>query len=168
LIAAVAKLLYELGCNLEDSSMTRLQGEFAILLVFTAPDKQNLSLLSKKLKPLEKSGLTVHLKSLAPREYRTPAAKEECLVTLYGADQPGLVYHATRALSLQKVNVTDLTTHRTQTSGTSGYILYMEGEIPEGEIPQKLSREKLQRALQKELRKTGVTVSVKPLSSSPL
>ena len=38
IVAAVSGALGEQGCNLEDSTMTILQGHFAILLVVTAPE----------------------------------------------------------------------------------------------------------------------------------
>ena len=38
IVAAVSGALVELGCNLEDSTMTILHGHFAILLVVAAPD----------------------------------------------------------------------------------------------------------------------------------
>ena len=36
IVADLAELIFEHGCNLEDSSMTILGGEFAVLLLFTA------------------------------------------------------------------------------------------------------------------------------------
>ena len=67
LVAAVSKILFEEGCNLEDSAMTRLQGEFAILLILSGPVRTGG--LEKKLRGLgKKLGLTVNLKSLSDRE----------------------------------------------------------------------------------------------------
>ena len=37
IVAGATKVLYAIGANLEDSAMTRLAGEFAILLIFSAP-----------------------------------------------------------------------------------------------------------------------------------
>ena len=166
IVAAVARILYGLGCNLEDSAMTRLQGEFAILLIFTAPDKAKPALLKSRLKALEKTfRLSVALKPMAPRERRSPAsAKPLCLVSVYGADQPGIVFKVTDLLTRQKVNVIDLTTHRTARAGSgSGYILYLEGEMPG-----RLSPEALEGTLRDQTREMGITVSVKPIETSPL
>jgi glycine cleavage system transcriptional repressor len=44
LVAAVSKILFEEGCNLEDSAMTRLQGEFAILLILSGPGSNGTNL----------------------------------------------------------------------------------------------------------------------------
>ena len=37
IVAGVAKVLYDLGCNLEDSAMTRLEGEFTVMLIVSCP-----------------------------------------------------------------------------------------------------------------------------------
>ncbi len=163
LVAAVSKILFEEGCNLEDSAMTRLQGEFAILLIFSGP--ATTASLEKKVKTLgKKLGLAVHLKPLSARETKSaPAPSDRVLVSVYGADRPGIVHHVTRYLATSKVNLTDLSTHRTESKGASGYILYLEGEIPAGTTPLALEQ-----GLRKALSEMGVTVSVKPVSSQPL
>lgn len=37
IVAGVAKVLYELGCNLEDATSTILRGHFSMMLVIRAP-----------------------------------------------------------------------------------------------------------------------------------
>jgi glycine cleavage system transcriptional repressor len=146
--------------------MTRLQGEFAVLVIFSAPDDVKPSALSTRLKALEKSrGLAVNVKPLAGKETRAPARLgPACLVSVYGADQPGIVYRVTDLLARLKVNVTDLSTHRTEARDKkSGYILYVEGETPRG-----LDLSRLEQPLQDLSEKMGVTISVKPIGSAPL
>ena len=36
--AGVAKVLYDAGCNIEDSEMARLSGQFAIMLMLRLPE----------------------------------------------------------------------------------------------------------------------------------
>ena len=36
---ALAQRLFDAGCNLEDTTMTRLSGQFAMILVVSAPDE---------------------------------------------------------------------------------------------------------------------------------
>jgi glycine cleavage system transcriptional repressor len=164
LVAAVSKILFEEGCNLEDSAMTRLQGEFAILLILTGPDKPGK--LEKKMKALgKKLSLAVHLKPLSARE-STPPPKtgERILISVYGADRPGIVHRVTNRLAKTRVNLSDLSTHRTESRGApSGYILYLEGETPEGVSPAAIEKD-----LRAHLAEMGVNVSVKPLASQTL
>ena len=60
-MAAVARILYEQGCNIADSSMTRLGGNFAMLLVVQAPEGRSPGDLLAALAPdAARLGLTVH------------------------------------------------------------------------------------------------------------
>src|SRR4030095_16128575 len=73
IVADLAELIYECDCNLEDSSMTILGGEFAVLLLLSgqAPDiAQRLSAACKRLE-WEKRG-TVFFRPLEaePVPYR--------------------------------------------------------------------------------------------------
>lgn len=164
LVAAVSKILFENGCNLEDSAMTRLQGEFAVLVIFSGPARATgveraLRALGKKL------GLAVQLRPLTARESRAPkSADNAVLVTVYGADRPGIVHRVTDLLSRAKVNITDLTTHRTAAPGhPSGYILLIEGEAPEGLTPVSLED-----TLRAGVASPALTVGVKPLARQAL
>ena len=160
-VAQVSKQLFALGCNLEDSTMTRLQGEFAMLVIFSAPDGARPEELGAKLKELEKDGLRIFLKPLASGERRAPSASGRArLVTVYGSDRPGIVSRVTEVLAAQGFNITDLATHRTE-GAAAGYILYIEGEAPASVPDEAISRALSEKA-------EGLTVSVKPLDSSPL
>ena len=164
IVAGVSKILFGLGCNLEDSSMTRLQGEFAMLVIFSSPTSNNPRSLTTKLNVLAKKGVRIELKALGAKERRAPSSNgKPRLVTVYGEDKPGIVYHVTEALAHCDFNVTDLSTHRTEDEATAGYILYIEGEAPGG-----VSDQELADVLLEETEDLGLTVSVKPLESSPL
>ncbi len=70
----------------------------------------------------------------------------------------------TQHLAKAKVNLSDLSTHRTESKGNpSGYILYLEGEAPDGVTPGFLEND-----LRTALAEMGVTVSVKALTSQTL
>jgi len=162
LVAAVSKVLFREGCNLEDSAMTRLQGEFSILCIFsgTAP----LLKLQKGLNGLGRSlGLTVQVKLLKGVETKAPEGKNQpLLITVYGADHTGLVFQVTDVLAKARVNVTNLSTHRTQ-GKSPGYILYLEGEAPA-----KCSLPRLEKLVADSLDAPGMTVTVKPVAFQKL
>jgi glycine cleavage system transcriptional repressor len=163
LVAEASKRLYALGCNLEDSSMTRLQGEFAMLLIFSAPPKADPKVLEKDLRSLEKLGMKIFLKPLSSREHAAPPSGGTTrLVTVYGGDRRGIVSRVTGALAEKGFNITDLATHRTG-GEAAGYILYIEGEAPEG-----LSDDALAEALRKGVEDPQLTVTVKSLHASAL
>jgi glycine cleavage system transcriptional repressor len=164
LVARVSEILYKTGCNLEDASMTRLKGTFAILLIFSGPASLSLPGLQRRLKSLTgKRGMTFGLKVLSPRETRSPGPhRPRCLVSAHGPDRSGLVYGVTAILAAKKFNITDLTAQRTE-GNPPGYILYAEGELPPG-----MSPEFLRAALLAEPRGAGLTLDVKPLETPAL
>ena len=132
IVAALARVLFETGCNLEDSSMTRLKGDFAVLLLVSLPGTITLDVLSQNLKTVTDSlGLTISLRELSAQEL-SDASKPALPHTLvvYGVDHPGIVYRITQTLADQSVNITDLRTHVTEAKGLPLYSLIMELEIP--------------------------------------
>ena len=54
IVSRVAEVFFELGCNLLDSSMTLLRGEFAIILMVGLPDSKSIEDLAKRVSELEK------------------------------------------------------------------------------------------------------------------
>ncbi len=137
IVAGVTKALYQLGCNLEDSAMTRLEGEFAVMLIFSAPAKQTDEQLRRAFESLgRKLKLTIHLQPLSAGEASSPAKRGRAyLISVYGADQPGIVYRISEALAGLKVNITDVQTHRSAAEGRrkpSLYVMILEVELPAG------------------------------------
>jgi glycine cleavage system transcriptional repressor len=160
IVAALAKTFFETGCNLENSSMTRLKGDFAVLLLVSLPEKLTVTALSTALKTLaDQQGLTLSIRELAEREsfdHTEPALPHTLVV--YGVDHPGIVYRVAQALVDRSINITDLRTHVTQAQGTPLYSLIMEVEIPTEEGVQVLRRdlEKLGKELKVEVTLTPV------------
>ena len=73
IVAGVTQVLYRLGCNLEDSAMTRLEDEFAIMLIFSSPSKATEGALRKALKSL----LDRHPQLPEPPDARTLSGREK-------------------------------------------------------------------------------------------
>lgn len=131
IVAGLTRALFEQGCNLEESSMTRLKGEFAILLLVTLPEGGSSAALEKTIEPAARAlGLTVLVRELTPEEMASADDSRTRPYTLvvYGADRPGIVYHVTQAAARHALNITDL---RTRVTGpTPVYSLIMELEAP--------------------------------------
>jgi glycine cleavage system transcriptional repressor len=107
IVAAIAGSLLEHGCNLLDTSMTILRGRFAMMLVVTGPeDTAGLEQsLQRATAPL---GVTC---AVAP----APAAAvgsdgNPHVLSVYGADRPGIVASIAGHLAERRVNITDLST----------------------------------------------------------
>jgi glycine cleavage system transcriptional repressor len=111
IVAAVAEALVEDGVNIEDSQMSILRGHFAMVLILAAPDEVDAERLRRDLQSvgdrLELEGV-----SLTPVVDAAPAAQPEPthMVTVYGADHPGIVHAVAACLAAERVNITGLTT----------------------------------------------------------
>ncbi len=106
IVAAVAKVLFDLGCNVEDSSMTLLRGNFAIMLVLASPDGTTASSLDTALRPAcDGMGLTY---SVLDVEDTADLPHPSHVLTVYGADKPGILFRVSQALAAAGVNITDL------------------------------------------------------------
>jgi len=140
IVAGVTKVLYWLGCNLEDSAMTRLEGEFAIMLIFSTPSKLTPEALRKAFVPLERTlHLAIHLKALSKKESHAPRkAGKSHLISVYGADRPGIVFKVSEALAKAGLNITDVHTHRSAGGGPSLYMMLLEVEVPATRTPASL------------------------------
>src|SRR5205809_1422081 len=102
IVADLAELIYECDCNLEDSSMTILGSEFAVLLLLSGQGPDVERRLSAGCKRLEgEKRLTVFFRPLegdpfarAPRRHTVPMACE-----VNGVDKAGIVARTARGLA---------------------------------------------------------------------
>jgi len=133
IVSDVTEVLYRLGCNIEDSSCTMLGGDFAMILIVSHEKPFPEGRLADEFKLLQERGLTVYVRPLAETE--VCPVKEEgelCLISVYGSDQPGIVYRVTRALADQRINITDLNTRLIGTVQEPVYVLMLEATLPAG------------------------------------
>lgn len=134
IVADTTEVLYRLGCNIEDSSCTMLGGDFAIILIVTHEKPFSKALLADEFRLLhERTGLLVNLRTLHEDEIRHQQQDGElCLISVYGSDQPGIVYRVTRTLADRAVNITDLNTRLIGTTEAPVYVLMLEALLPTG------------------------------------
>jgi glycine cleavage system transcriptional repressor len=138
IVAAVAKALFERGCNVEDSSMTLLRGNFAIQLVFTAPEGSSSTGLEDALRAsCDEMGL---LFSVLQIDDRADVPEPTHMLTVYGADKPGILFGVTAKLAGAGVNITDLNS-RLVGGDEPVYALMLELEIAAGTDASKLEDE---------------------------
>ena len=134
IVADTTEALYRLGCNIEDSSCTMLGGDFAMILVVSHTKPFAKARLTDEFKALhERTGLATYVRTLAEEEICPVKEEGELvLVSVYGSDQPGIVFRVTRALADRGVNVTDLNTRLIGTPEAPIYVLMLEAILPAG------------------------------------
>ena len=166
IVSAVSKVLYETGCNIEDSSMTILKGDFAMILAISLPEGLNATELDKKLDPVKQLlNLLILLRELPPEEliHKPPSDTQMYIISVYGTDKPGIVYKVTKILADAGVNICDVNTKITGNKKNPVYVMVLEVEIPPqvkiDDITEKLS------SIGKELK---VEINIKPLETLEL
>ncbi len=151
IVAGVSKALYELGLNIEDSSMTRLNGEFTIMLIVSSQEYITPDIILDKLQEVrERFGLFTFCRELEDAYEKLPESDEIYRIVVFGADKPGIVYHVSQLLSNMGLNICDL---RTEKRGEL-YVMLIEVEAKED-----ISEEELKEELEKLREALGVDIS---------
>lgn len=134
IVADTAEVLYRLGCNVEDSSCTMLGGDFAMILTVSHQKPFTKSRLVDEFKRLhDDKGLVAHVRGLSEEELNSPDPSGElCIISVYGADRPGIVYRVTRELADRQVNISDLNTKLIGTEDEPVYVMMLEAYLPLG------------------------------------
>lgn len=138
IVSAITEGLFKLGCNIADSSCTMLAGEFAMIMIVSMKRPFSKSRLIEELKPIcDRIGMSLGVRTLHEDEVaRQESDGEICMISVYGADQPGIVYRVTRELAARSINITDLNTKLIGTVEEPVYVLMLEVALPEGETPE--------------------------------
>jgi glycine cleavage system transcriptional repressor len=155
---AVAQILFDCGCNIEDTTMTRLSGQFAMILAVESSDLAAQE-LETRLSPLRHAlGLHIDVSSAGDAP-PGQTAQPRFILTAYGAEKTGLLARLTAVLADKQVNVTDV-----QTRVASARMVYVM--ILELELPADLEAEALEDELRTHL--SDLQVSLRPLEEDTL
>jgi len=147
IVADLAELIYECDCNLEDSSMTILGSEFAVLLLLTGQGEDVESRLSSACKRLEwEKRLTVFFRPLGgePISYSVSHRARPFELTAVGVDKAGIVARVTRCLAAHAINVTQMSTASRPEPGTGTLIYSMKIRM---DVPQDVEETGLRQEL---------------------
>ena len=132
IVSQVTKILFDLGCNIADSSCSILGGQFAMILILGHQEFINRESFGDAFKPLEDSDLSVALRVLKPGgEIRSNIDGDICMISVYGSDKPGIVYRVAQVLGDKQVNITDLNTKLVGTEERPVYVMVIEATLPE-------------------------------------
>jgi glycine cleavage system transcriptional repressor len=166
IVLSVSAVLHEQGCNVEDSSMSLLRGNFAMMIVFTAPDEATAGSLTEALRSTcEPIGITY---SVLEVDDRARPPKPTHVVTVYGSDKPGILEGVAFQLLGSGGNITNLTS-RLIGADEPVYVLTVEVELSDeepldlgGDVPP------LEDRLQELAERIGVEVVLAPYDADVL
>ncbi len=159
--AGVTEALFLAGCNLEDTAMTILEGEFAILLIASLPTKMPMAAFEHRVQQLaKKMKLVLSIKKMEVN----PGAKiaglpRTAIITASGSDQTGILYRLSGILARNKVNITDLSSRQIPgPKKTTLYTVMIETTLPRG-----FSLDRLRQELQAAAQAMGLDIQVREI-----
>jgi len=163
LVAELARLVYDCDANLEDSRMTILGSDFAVILLCSSGDEGCGDQLAVGAKRLERDhGLTILLRHLESGARSAVPARGTRLyrVEAAGEDRAGIVVGICGVLAEHGVNITDLASQsHPGPGGSPHYEMTLQAEIPEGVDPRALRE-----ALEEEGDRLVIDVALMPAS----
>ncbi len=167
LVAAISKALSEMGCNIEDSSMTILKNQFAMILIVEPPRQLPEEDFGKKIKEAAKSvGLRVTFEVVGDEELDTTKWKEaqRYVVSVFGEDSVGIVYRISSTLASHGVNIANVKTKLLKRKGRPD-IFSMVLEV---DIPPETQLEELENDLKLVAQDLGLDVSLREVTTAQM
>jgi glycine cleavage system transcriptional repressor len=162
IVAAISRALFDLDGNIEDSQMSILRGHFAVMLIVSVPDRVSAEALADHLGPVrEELGLEA-ITCNPIDELDAVMDPASHVVTVYGADHPGIVNAVSHALADLGVNITDLETRLTGADDNPLYTMVIEVAVGDAEVSA------VQAALRVVAEREAVEFSLRPLDAEPL
>jgi glycine cleavage system transcriptional repressor len=141
IVDELSRVLLNNNLNIEDSRMSVLGGEFAIILLVSGPE-QALQQIQQQKDALEDAlQLNLLIKSTGGRK---PALdKVAYQIKVVGMDHPGIVNRLARFLSQNSINIEDMETdsYPAPHTGTPMFSVAMTVDIPNNLVTSKLRDE---------------------------
>jgi glycine cleavage system transcriptional repressor len=135
LVSELARLVLESDANLEDSRMTILGSDFAVILLCSSSAAGTDDALSVGAKRLEREhGLTILLRRLdaGPRPAVPAPGTRLFRIEAAGEDKAGIVASICGVLAERSVNIVELTTRsKPGPGGAPSYELQLKAEVPD-------------------------------------
>lgn len=163
IVAAMTRILLAHEANIEDSTMTRLAHEFALIMIVTLSEDSPLESLEDDLYELEKEmGMSFNIKPLDSHPSHAVLGTP-CMISIGGQDRTGITHRVTSQLAALNINITDLNAHVIEGNEGATYIMLIEAIVP---TPITVSE--LETKLRQASELQGLDISVNPLEDVAL
>lgn len=133
IVSQVTEILFRDGFNIADSSCSILGGQFSMILIISNPKITSKEQFADDFAKLEESNLSVYIRTLKPGGEQRPEMEGDlCMISVYGADKPGIVYQVAKELGDRQINITDLNTKLIGDENRPVYVMMIEALLPAG------------------------------------
>ena len=134
IVDRITGLIYDAGCNLEDSRMAILGEDFALIILVTGRSEDLATLRGKIPLVARELDLTVQVKETHAGPGARGGAEPHIRYSIHAVamDHPGIVHRVTHVLSQNRVNISRLDTFLSNApvTGTPVFALQIEAEVP--------------------------------------
>jgi glycine cleavage system transcriptional repressor len=161
IVAAITEVLLELKGNVEDSQMSILRGHFAVMLLVRLPEGVEADELRGLLEPVRER-LGLEAVAVSPVDELEPGPRSTHVLSVYGADHPGIVHSVSAALAERGISITDLETRLGGTAEKPVYLMLIEIAAGESDM------ERLESELRSIGGREGLELSLRELSDDAL
>ncbi len=130
LVTELSDNIVNSGCNIEDSRMSILGGEFALIMMVSGA-WNNIAKLEDQLSHIQdKLGLIINCRRTEGRQLKQEEIPYN--IEVVSLDHPGIVQKITGFFSQRQINIHDMytTSHRAAHTGSPMFALSMTVEIP--------------------------------------
>jgi glycine cleavage system transcriptional repressor len=150
-------------CNIEESRMAVLGGEFAVMLLLSG-SKGNIEALIKEAAQIADS-MDLHISMKQTVAPRTDSQMRPYLIESVSLDTPGIVHSITAALRHHGINIENLETDTTAAPWTGAPMFVMRGRIS---IPAGVSLTILREELETLESDHNLDIKLTPVTVAPL
>jgi glycine cleavage system transcriptional repressor len=161
IVAAISGVLLDLGGNVEDSQMSILRGHFAVMLIVALPESVEADELEARLEKVRED-LDLEAVAVSAVDELDSGPRPTHVLTVYGADHPGIVSSVSSELAERSVSITGLETRLAGAEDDRIYVMLME--IAAGDT----SLDELRSALRAIGEREGLEVSLRELAADAL
>lgn len=129
IVASISEVLFEAGCNFGEASMSRLGGNFTIMLMVQYEGE--MQHLEEIVAPVaQQLNLHCHVHDIEAQlhAHREPDVR----ISVYGPDQTGIVAHITSVLAEAGLDIYDLESDVGGSDEKPVYIMHIEGHAING------------------------------------
>lgn len=129
IVSHITAALFDCGCNLGETTMARLGGNFAIMMMVEFAGS-TATLHTQIDSVAESLDLHVHIDAIDAELH--DHLEPDVNITVYGADRAGIVAQVTTTLAEAGLNILDLESDVAGTEQEPLYIMTIEGQACEG------------------------------------
>jgi len=159
LVDSISRFIYQCGCNIEDSRMAILGGEFAMLILVTGEAGAVDKLLKGARKAGKQAGLAVQARRTKAPSQAAPKDTIPYEVAAFSMDHPGIVQRIASFLAEHKINIRALDTSVTNAPVTGLPLFSLRAAV---DMPAQQNVADVRRGLEQIAGQENIDVELKP------